>query len=209
MEYSDSETISGIIKGDWKVLKFVHWRYFPQICDYVRKKGGTIEDAKDVFQETLYAVIKMITKENFTLKSELFSLIYTIAKNQWANVLRDRRETRVNLPDYNSFNEETNDLSEIQDKNEIEELEGRLFYENYDKLSNDCKKVLRLSLEKHSITEMAEILGVTEKYVKKRKYQCKNFLIEGISNNPYYKEITDKKVPLKIVDSEETNKEKL
>ncbi len=42
------------------------------------------------------------------------------------------------------------------------------------------------TLEHNFIAEIAEMMGVTEKFVKKKKFECKEKLLKRIQNDPLY-----------------------
>lgn len=70
----------------------------------------------------------------------------------------------------------------------IDENASRRFIQKYFlKLGEGCQKILQLYAQGMSYRKIAENMGVTEKFVKKRKYECKEMLIEMIKKILYLK----------------------
>jgi len=53
---SNQQIIYGIKKGDKLVIESVYRDYFLLVSNYVLKNSGSIEDAKDIFQESLIVI---------------------------------------------------------------------------------------------------------------------------------------------------------
>jgi hypothetical protein len=76
----------------------------------------------------------------------------------------------------------------VVEMREVENERYRLFQQHFLRLSEDCKKVLRLFMNKVPLKEIAEIMGFkTEKYAKTRKFMCKEKLKNAIINDPNFK----------------------
>ena len=70
-------------------------------------------------------------------------------------------------------------------------LEYKLYQKHFQKLSKECKKLLQLFFDKVSYSEIAKILGYKSAgFVKKKKYNCKEFLMKSIKNDPEYKALS-------------------
>ena len=64
--------------------QFTHWYrlYYPMVKKLVVEKGGTKEDAEDVFQETLIVLIEKKRNKEFNLTSKESTYVYGIALNK-------------------------------------------------------------------------------------------------------------------------------
>ncbi|HML83644.1 MAG TPA: hypothetical protein PKE52_00640, partial [Bacteroidales bacterium] len=65
-------------------------------------------------------------------------------------------------------------------------LQHNLYQKHFMKLSGRCQILLQLYIEQVSLAEIAEMMGVTEKFVKKKKFECKEKLLKRIQNDPLY-----------------------
>ena len=69
----------------WKqVIKDV----LPSISYFTRQNGGTEEDAKDIFHESLAILVEKSRMPEFELTSAIKTYIYSICRNLWYNRLR-------------------------------------------------------------------------------------------------------------------------
>jgi RNA polymerase sigma factor (sigma-70 family) len=177
---SDRSIIEGIRRQDDKVLNFVYDNYFQTIKNYVKKNSGTDEDVSDVFQDTIIALYKQITNDNLTLTSDLKGYFFGISKNIWnVQLRRKKRVTGIDI----DFEDEI-DLDENNDL-----LFERVLSKAYPKLKPDCQTVLTLFSEGLTYEEIAIRMNLkNETYARRKKYLCKEALIEFIKEDPEYQE---------------------
>ena len=78
------------------------------------------------------------------------------------------------------------DFAELVEKNE----RFKLYQKHFQLLGSDCQKLLQLFFDKVPLKQIAQIMGFSsEKYVKKRKFKCKEYLITSIKQDVNYKKI--------------------
>ena len=66
----------------------------------------------------------------------------------------------------------------------------RLYRKHFRKLGKDCQKVLEMYFDKVSMAEIARRMGfASEGYAKKRKFKCKEKLIQLIKAVPSFKDL--------------------
>ena len=67
-----------------------------------------------------------------------------------------------------------------------------MLYKAFSKLGNDCRQLLELFFLKIPMEEiMVRLKYNSYEYVRRRKFMCKNKLIELIKNDPSYKEFME------------------
>src|SRR5512133_1431313 len=134
---SDSELIKGLISRNEVILKEYYRLFFGGTRRYVLLNKGNYEDAKDIFHDTLLVVFQKVRAENFKLTCSLGTYIYSVSKYLWLKELSKRKWVQVS--------DESDNMADIdQDIVVINEKNERLlfFYECFEKLSEDCRKVL-------------------------------------------------------------------
>ena len=183
-------TIEAIIKGlknsDNELLRYVYKKYYPEIRFFVIKNSGNDDDAQDVFQEALVAIYKKIKNDSLELRCSFKTYFYSVARIVWLRNLEKKKIKTTEL----SENQIHVDLDDDLDTMLQEQERFRLYQKHFLTLHKDCQEILRLHLEKVSMKEIQERLNFkTEKYVKKRKYQCKEILVKRIQNDPKYKRL--------------------
>ncbi len=185
---ADENYLKNIGTGNPKVMREVYTKYFPVILQFITANKGTREDARDIFQEAIVVVYEYANSEKPTIRSTFLSLLYTICRNLWLKQLRRRQYQQVEVSDTL--------LSEHQYDNIDQSLltveRFGLYQEKFNLLGSACKKVLRLFFEKKSMHDILTIMGFSSiDYAKKRKYKCKEKLIQLIKNDRRYNELTN------------------
>ena len=165
-EYGHFNAIKANDEGALKSL--YNGNYF-KIEKYVLNNNGTIEDAKDIYQETFLAVWRNIQLDKFNPESEnaLEGYLFRIAKNKWLDHLRSghyRKVTRMN--DAEDILKE--DIMPEEDVAYIAEVKNK-----FKILGENCREVLtRFYYKKESMRTIAEKFNWTEATAKNNKYRC-------------------------------------
>ena len=184
MKYIDSKKlIEGIRSQDKTVLKNLYADYFPSIKRFVIENNGSEQDAKDVFQDGIVIIYRKIKNGTFNLTSSFKAYIYSVCRYIWIKHLYDRKQ---NIYDQNIYVE----YEGIQDIS-IDEYEKneqyKLYQTHFKRLNKDCQKVLQLFLNKVSLKDIAEKMGIDSiQFVKRKKYKCKEQLIRYIKSDPNF-----------------------
>jgi RNA polymerase sigma factor (sigma-70 family) len=175
---SDKAVIEGIRMQDDKVLNYLYDNYYNTVKNHVLKNSGSEEDVSDVFQETIITLYQKITDNNFTLTTELKGYFFGIARNIWNSELRDKKRTEELTMDLPDEEEEASDP-----------LFQKIMTNAFNKLKPDCQKVLTLFYDGCSYAEIAEKMNLkNETYARRKKYLCKEALMEIIKQDPDYLE---------------------
>ena len=182
----DDIILQGIRNRDDGAFKYIQVKFQDSIRLMVMEMGGSQEDAKDVFNEGLIALIRLVDQENFQLTCKLGTLLYALCNNKWKQQLEKQTAARnYHLRKLDS--EEESDFTENIDL----ELYKRIFWENFEKLDNVCKEILKGYYEEMSPRKIAEELGYSYGYVRKRKSMCHSYLIKLIESHPDYIKIME------------------
>ena len=68
----------------------------------------------------------------------------------------------------------------------------KLYQKHFQTLHMDCQTILTMFLEKVPLRDIAKKMNIkSEKYLKKRKYQCKEILVKRIQNDANFKRLKD------------------
>jgi len=157
-----------------KAFRVIYKDYFPLVRSFIIKNQGSLEDAKDIFQDGLIVVYEQVQQGTFKEKSTLKTFLFAICKNLWWKRL-GKASTR-----YEVFGEETDfQLEEelVVDHLIATELSKKLA--NLSKqLGADCQKILLLYYyERKSMKEIAQAMGMaTADVAKNKKNRCLNKL---------------------------------
>ncbi len=183
-EFSDKEIIECLRTRQSYVVRYLSERYLPMIRLMVTSMGGTSEDAKDIFQDGLVIMLEKIDSDQFFLTCKFKTFLYSVCENLWKSVLEKRKAAN------NYF---TRKLDTSNDSDFTEEYDNQLyenlFNEVYQTLDPVCKEILKLYWQDYSPLEIAEKLGYTYGYVRKKKCECQAELMKRITNHPKFKQI--------------------
>jgi RNA polymerase sigma factor (sigma-70 family) len=180
------QIVEGIRKRDNKVLTLIYKELFPVVRYYVMSNGGTQEDSKDVFQESIIIVFKQISQNSFEIKTGFEAYLYGVSRLVWLKILRNRATHERNLM---QIEEPENSYLPTEAMVE-DELEMRLFRKHFMRLGEECQLVLRLISEGMPYEQIAIKLGYkSEKIIRNKKYKCKEYLIKMIKDDPEYKRV--------------------
>lgn len=147
----------------------------------VLEMGGTPDDAKDVFNEGLIALIRMVDQDGFKLTCKFGTLLYALCNKRWKQQLEKQVAAR-NYHVRKLDSEPAQDFSEDTDQ----ELYKEIFWGNFEKLDEVCQKILKGYFREISPKDIAKTLGFSYGYIRKRKNMCHNFLMKMIQKDPDY-----------------------
>lgn len=182
----DQKLVDGLKAGNNLVIREIYQKFFQSIKGNVKNWGGTEEDAKDIFQEAVIVLYRMVKKPDFKLSSALFSLLYPICRNLWLKEVRNRSKLGGG---------EVKDLERIEDQSDIIEaineraIDG-LFRDKLQELGEQCRKMLDMFFQKRSMKEIVTDLGLSSiSFAKKKKFQCKEKLVRLVQTDPSFSEL--------------------
>lgn len=167
------QLINAIKANDQIALKKFYMSNYFKIEALVLKNSGSIEHAKDLYQESFITVWKNLKTKKFEPKNEtaLQGYLYQIAKNKWMDVLRSNNFKKTNTLTNKTLaflKEEVNDepIEENQDK-----LKRTM--NAFKNLGQPCKQLLtNFYYEKKSLRVIASELQLEEASVRNKKYRC-------------------------------------
>ncbi len=159
----DSEILERIQKGDERALDYLYKQHFKMMSNLVIKGGGTMDEAKDVYQEALVAFWQKAVSGKLVLTSKISTFLYSICQNQWRKELD--RKSRL-----------SNEEVEKGDKPDWDEPErAKIIAECIEELGETCKKILTYYyFDGMNMTEIAEKMNFANTdTAKTKKYKCK------------------------------------
>ncbi len=143
--------------------------YFSMISRFVTNNSGQIEDAEDLFQDTMVVLIEKLRQDNFELTASIKTYIMAIAKNLWLKRLRSPQKTV--------------EFSELFEQQYFEEINQAIEAEKtyWDKLQNylhqiteHCKGLIHdMFFQQKAIQQIQKEYGYTTKQnAQNQKYKC-------------------------------------
>ena len=188
-KHSNEYYLKGLKNQNSGVIQQIFKEFLPPITALVKGNNGTGEDAKDVFMYGIEVIYKKVKDDELELTASFLTYLYQICKNKWLKQLRKKKpDARVTIEEPMVSNRMTTEQDNL-----FTELSERqqLFREMFLLLHKDCQKVLNLSWHSDKSSQaISEELGWTYAYLRKRKHNCKEQLIQLVKEDPRYPELT-------------------
>lgn len=180
-DYTDNEIIECLRNRQSYVVHYLSDRYMPMIRLMVNHKGGTYEDARDIFQDGLIIMLEKLDDKKFALTCKFRTFLYCVCENLWKSVL-DKRTSATNYMTRRTEPETEKDFTDLIDNQMYEEI----FRDVFETLDPISKKILKLYWQEISPREIADKLGYTYGYVRKKKSEAQSELTEKVKRHPGY-----------------------
>jgi len=183
--HADNIYIEALLKNDSRVLSKIYENFSHKIVAYVKNNNGNADDAQDIIQETLVTIFHQAKEKNFILTCPFDAYFYLLCKRRWLNELKKRGNNRVTiLEDDTSI---TVEQEQQVEETELFEQQHQLFELKFKELGKKCQELLKTSFKIKSMEKVAEILGVTYGYARKKKSQCLGKLTQLVkSSNKFH-----------------------
>lgn len=182
----ENAILDGFISGNDPILKELYSDLFPKVRNFVLKNSGSDTEAKDIFQDALVFTYQKLKSGSLKLECTLATYVFAVSKNLWRNVLRKKRGTIA-------F-DVAHTIPEAMEQDIESTLERKdrvfLFQKHFLKLSTTCKDLLASFFSGKSMSEIATAMGYSEGYTRKKKFVCKQKLLEMIEADPTFSELS-------------------
>ena len=188
IDYSNQDLLNGIQRNDTIILQFIYKNFYSKINFFIKKNSGDDDDANDIFQEAIIIMYRKLKASELVLDCTFETYLYSVSRFLWLKQLEKRKLEKEKIKDNHEYNDDIYDdgLEKVVDLNE----RYRLFQNHFANLGKDCQKILQLYFDKVPLKNIAQIMGFkSEKYAKKRKFKCKEYLIKSIKQDLEYKKI--------------------
>ena len=183
-QHPDHIYIEGIASNNSKILEEIYQKYSKAILKLVTNNNGTVDDAKDVIQESLIIIYKKAQDQEFKLTSSFFTYFYAIARHVWWKMLRKNKANEVSIDENLGLIEESNVETAI-----LKREKHNFYLSKLDALGEQCRQLLQYHTQGKRVKEIVQLMGFSsEGYARKRKFKCKEQLIKLIKKDQKYQE---------------------
>ncbi|HMR15408.1 MAG TPA: sigma-70 family RNA polymerase sigma factor [Mariniflexile sp.] len=167
------QLINAIKSNNSNALKAFYVTNYPKIESLVLSNSGTIDDAKDVYQDAFIALWNNIKNKAFIPAngSALNGYLYTIAKNKWMDTIRSQHFKKTQPLTKERIGFIKNEADSSPEPIESNQLNKAM--EAFKNLGQPCKQLLtRFYFDKKSLRDIATDLSLDEASVRNKKYRC-------------------------------------
>jgi RNA polymerase sigma factor (sigma-70 family) len=193
-EYTDNEIIECLRNRQSYVVHYLSDRYMPMVRLMVFQNGGSVEDARDIFQDGLIIMLEKLDNKEFALTCKFRTFLYCVCENLWKTVL-DKRQAASNYISRRMEPEIEKDFTELIDHKLYQEI----FRDVFETLDPISKKILTLYWQEVSPQQIADKLGYTYGYVRKKKCEAQSELTDKVKRHPGYVRIRSTEITAREV----------
>src|SRR6266700_131624 len=90
-EMSDQQIIELIRRGKRSTALIILYKHFPMVKKMILSRGGYLEDARDIFQESLIILCRKAKDPAFILTAQLSTYLFSICRFLWNDELKKRK----------------------------------------------------------------------------------------------------------------------
>lgn len=164
-------------EGNSTAINYLYNKSYSQILNLVLSNNGFESDAKDLFQDAIMSLIHNIRKGSYSPKAEISTYLYSIARNQWLNILKKKNKIQLtdnisedNVLTYSLSNEEF-------EKSNLKEERIQLILQKLESLGSECQELLKsFYFKRMKQTEIAKAMNYTDQFIRVKKSRCMNEL---------------------------------
>jgi RNA polymerase sigma factor (sigma-70 family) len=169
--HPDQRYLEGLLNNDNQVIEEIYRLFAPGIRHQILQNSGSEDDAADIFQESLIDIYNQAKYKGLQLTCPFQPFLLLVCKRKWLNEIKKRglRPVTKSVDDLSEFGE---DVFTAAERVGMEEEKVRLFFQQFERLGEKCKEILRMSLTGQRQEKIAEALGVTYGYLRKKKSEC-------------------------------------
>ncbi|MBC8053841.1 MAG: sigma-70 family RNA polymerase sigma factor [Sphingobacteriaceae bacterium] len=180
--HEDHRYIEALLHNDKKVVQEIYAKFAGKIKRYIINNSGSESDAADILQEALIDIYQQARHKAFQLTCPFEPFLLLVCKRKWLNELKKKSVLQVtNIDDaLLTIGEDVFADAELLEK---QEAEAKHFEQMFEKLGERCKEIISESLKGDAQEMVAEKLGVTYGYLRKKKSECMAALIQLINKN--------------------------
>lgn len=146
------------------------YKDYPKIEKLILSKGGSKEDAKDIFQEALLIFYQKARVERFKLSSSIGTYLYSVCHFLWKDELIKRKGKKQVTFDFDYSAEEEKEYQDaLEREQKFQQIERVLT-----QIGEKCLQLLKLFYY-HGLKmkDIAPKMGLkSEKITKNQKYKC-------------------------------------
>jgi len=181
----NQQIIAGIIAGDRVVIKSFYKRNLPYVRHYLKQYQGSTEDVQDIFQEAMILLSRKLKIDQLEIQQSIHNYFIGICKNLWKNQLR-----RKHFLEYQEQLNDTIDDTSISAWDVIEQKQQQaVLHKHMSRLNDGNRQLIELFIAGNSMKTIANVLGYTEGYTRKKKFKIKENLQRMVQSDPIYMEL--------------------
>lgn len=185
--HEDQKYIDGLLKNNSFIIQAIYDKFVPKVVNYIKQNSGSSDEAQDVIQETLITIYNQASEKGLQLTCPFDAYFFLLCKRKWLNELKKSSKKEVTI------NEEVlskgDETQELAFETSVFGEKQALFTEMFAKLGTACRDLLTATFKIKSMEEVAQSLGVSYAYARKKKSLCIGKLTELVRESPKFNQL--------------------
>lgn len=166
---SEIALINGLAQDERGAVETIYRQHYPMVQQMVLKNNGSVDDARDIFQEAMIVLFEKARSGNFELHCLLKTYLYSVCRRLWLKRLQQQKRFVMA-----ELNEEIVPVEEELDSHLQKQAEVQLMEASMERLGEPCRSLLdAYYIKKKPMVEIATDFGYTNAdNAKNQKYKC-------------------------------------
>jgi len=169
-EYNEQALLKGLANNDSKAVETLYKSHFGMIQHFVTNNNGSLDDARDIFQEAMITLYEKVQTDSFSLTCQIKTYLFSICKHLWLKRLKQMGRYSTPL----STEEESVSVEMDMDESAKKDAAFAIMDRALNSLGEPCKSLLEgYYLNKKDMQALAAEFGYTNSdNAKNQKYKC-------------------------------------
>ena len=169
-ENNEKSLLEGLAASDRKSVEKIYEDNFNMVQSLILNNNGSVDDARDVFQETIIVLYEKVRSGGFELNCQIKTFVYSVARRIWLKRLQQQNR-------YTSAGDSLETVVPVEEDLEAHEqrnAEFEMMERAINNLGEPCKSLLEAYyLQKQNMQVIAARFGYTNAdNAKNQKYKC-------------------------------------
>jgi RNA polymerase sigma factor (sigma-70 family) len=162
--------LRGLATNDRKCIEAIYQGSYNMIQSLIINNQGTVDDARDIFQEALIVLYEKVRQGDFELNCQIRTYLYSVSRRLWLKKLQQQRRLYAHWEEA----EEPVSVDTDLERHEQEDADYLRMEQAIQQLGEPCKSLLEAYyLQKQNMATIATEFGYTNAdNAKNQKYKC-------------------------------------
>lgn len=160
----------GLAQNDKSSIETIYRENYAMIQSFVLNNNGSVDDARDIFQEAMIVLYEKAKSPQFSLSCQIKTYVYSVCRRLWLKRLQQLSKFTTQVESL----EETVPVEEELEEHEQKNADFLLMELTMSKIGEPCKSLLdAYYIHKKNMQEIADEFGYTNAdNAKTQKYKC-------------------------------------
>lgn len=169
-ELLEKDLLRELARNSRQATEAIYKENYTMVQALVTNNNGTIDDARDIFQEAMVVLYERACSGNFELNCKIKTYLYSVSRRLWLKRLYQAKKHTGDMEEAAETVPVEQDLEDYEQRSR----ELGLMEKALSGLGEPCKSLIKaFYLDKKNMTDIATAFGYTNAdNAKNQKYKC-------------------------------------